>query len=256
MERHGDHGFDLVKLDDDHTVIVGTAARIQFLIITGAAVDLIEILNPLVCGPDGGQAGGLSGHDIDADPVLGAEVLNARSHKLHNLVVDIAVCENCADDGQSHVLGADTLHGFACQVDADNARHVDVVGSAQQLLGQLAAALADGHGTQGTVAGVAVRAQDHAAAGCHHLSGKLVDDCLMGRNIDAAVLLGAGQAKHVVIFIDGTADSAKAVVAVGQNVRDRKLLQSAGSGCLDDAHIGNIMRSQLVELDLQLAHIV
>ena len=44
-------------------------------------------------------------------------------------------------------------------------------------------------------------------------------------------------------------------MAVGQNVRQRKFLQTAGPGRLNDAHIGDIMRNQGIELQLQLSRI-
>ena len=79
-----------------------------------------------------------------------------------------------------------------------------------------------------------------------------MNDRLMRRHIDAAVFLRTGQAKHVVILIDGPADGAKTVVTIRQNIGNRKLFQPAGSGCLDDSYKGNIMRSQFVEFNLQL----
>ena len=101
-----------------------------------------------------------------------------------------------------------------------------------------------------------VRTQDHLAAACQHFTGKLVDNSLMRRYIDTAVLLGAGKTEHVVIFVDRTANRAKRVVAVGQNIRYREFFQTRGTGCLDDTDESNIMRSQLIELDLQLLHVI
>ena len=53
-----------------------------------------------------------------------------------------------------------------------------------------------------------------------------MDNCLMRGYIDTAILLCTGKTKHVVILIDGSAYRAQRVVAVGQNIRHRKLLQS------------------------------
>ena len=102
---------------------------------------------------------------------------------------------------------------------------------------------------------MAVRTKDHLAAACEHFTGKLVDNGLMRRNIDTAVLLRTGQSKHVVIFIDRTADCTQRVMAVGQNIRDREFLQSGCSRSLDDSDKGNVVRSQLVKFDLKLLHI-
>ncbi len=50
-----------------------------------------------------------------------------------------------------------------------------------------------------------VRAKDHIAAGCEGLTCILVDNRLVGRHINAAVLLGCTESEHMVVFIDGTA---------------------------------------------------
>ena len=86
-----------------------------------------------------------------------------------------------------------------------------------------------------------IRAEDHLAALCQHLAGVLMDDCLMRRNINAAVFLGAGKTKHVVILVDRSTDSTETVVAVRQNVRDRELLQPRCTSGLNNSNKCNIM---------------
>ena len=81
-------------------------------------------------------------------------------------------------------------------------------------------------------------------------------DCLVGRHIDTAVFFRTGQPKHVVIFIDGSAHCAKAVMAVGQHIRNREPLEAGRSRRLNDPHKCNIMRGELVKLDVQILHIV
>ena len=71
-----------------------------------------------------------------------------------------------------------------------------------------------------------IGAQDHGAALRHLLSCIGVDDGLVGRHVDTAVLLGGGEAEHVVILVDSAAHRAQGVVAVGQHVGNRKFLQS------------------------------
>ena len=83
-----------------------------------------------------------------------------------------------------------------------------------------------------------------------------VDDRLMGGDELAAVLLRRGQAEHMVVLVDGAAHGAQAVVAVGQHIGQGKLLQAAGPGGLDDAHIGDVMGGHGVELDLQPVHVL
>ena len=64
MERHGDHGTDLVQIHLYETVIVGYLTGVQFLIFFGPSVDLVELTDLVVGLPDRGQAGGLCGHNI------------------------------------------------------------------------------------------------------------------------------------------------------------------------------------------------
>ena len=94
-----------------------------------------------------------------------------------------------------------------------------------------------------------VGAQDHFAAARQPLPGVLVDDGLVGGDVDAAVLLGGGEAEGVVVLVDGAAHGAQAVVAVGHGVGDGELLQAGGLGGLDDAHEGDVVGDQGVELD-------
>ena len=129
----------------------------------------------------------------------------------------------------------------------------DVIGVFQQLLHDLRAALAHAHGTQSAVTGVAVGAEDHAAAAGHHLPRILVDHRLIGGDAVSAVLHGGRQAEGVVVLVDGAAHGAETVVAVGENVRHRELPQAAGLGGLDDTHIGDVVGDEAVEGQVKLA---
>ena len=97
-----------------------------------------------------------------------------------------------------------------------------------------------------------VGTEDHATAGGQLLTDILVNNRLVGRNIDTAILLGGGESEHMVVLVDRTAHSAQRVVAVGHGVRDRELLQAAGTGRLDDTDIGDVMGSHCVEMDTHL----
>ena len=148
-------------------------------------------------------------------------------------------------------MRADAGARSAREVDGDDAGIGDIVGVAQQLLCQLAAALAHGHGAQGAVAGVRVGAQDHLAAAGEVLTHKGVDDRNMGRNEDAAVLLSSGKAKDVVVLVDGAAHGAQRVMAVGEHVGQRELLHARGTRRLDDADKGDVVARHGVEADLE-----
>ena len=100
---------------------------------------------------------------------------------------------------------------------------------------------------------MAVGAEDHAAAAGHGLAHVLVDDGQVRGNVVAAVFLGSGEAEEVVVLVDGAADGAEAVVAVGEGVGNREFLKTAGSGGLDDAHEGDVVGGESVKGDVQEA---
>ena len=81
----------------------------------------------------------------------------------------------------------------------------------------------------------------------------VVDDSLVGRYIDAAEALGCGQAEKMIVLVNGAAYSAKCVVAVCENVGEGEFLQAAGHGSLNNADIGDVMRSDGVIAQVQLA---
>ena len=97
-----------------------------------------------------------------------------------------------------------------------------------------------------------VGAQDHLAAAGQALTGVLVDDRLVGGDVDAAVLFCGGQAEGVVILIDGAAHGAQGVVAVGHSVRNGELLQAGSLGGLNNADEGDVVGDQGIKLDLHL----
>ena len=218
-------------------------------------MDFIEFTNLFVCCPDGGQTGGLGRHNINTNPEISAELSDAWSDKFHDLIVDISICKCRTNNRQRNILGTDSLCRLSVQVDSYYPRHLDIIGLIQKLLHELRAALTHSHCPECTVTGMAVRAKNHPASACQHLAGILVNHCLVGRYIYSSVFFRAGQAKHVVILIDCSAHCAQRVVTVGKYIWDRKSLQSGSPCCLDDSYKCNVMRCQLVKLNLKLLHI-
>ena len=251
MERQRDHGLDARQVNLDATVVVGDIGGLELAVVVAAAVHGQECVRVLVGGPDARQAGGLGGHDIDAVAVIGRHACDARAHKLHDLVLDVALGKDGADDGERHVVRADAGARGAREADGDNAGIGNVVGVAQQLLCQLAAALAHGHGAQGTIAGVRVGTQDHLAATGEVLAHKGVDDGDVRRDEDATVLFGRGKAKDVVVLVDGATHGTQRVMAVGEHVRQRELLHARGTRRLDDADKGDVVARHGVEANLE-----
>ncbi len=251
MEGQGHHGLDGGQVHADAAIEAGGLVVTQLGVIIGPAVHGQVIAHLVVRGPDGGQTGGLGGHDVDTAAVFHGKARHAGTGEFHDPVLDEAVLEHRADKGDGDVLRAHAGTGSVLQPDQHHFGTGHVIGLAQQLLDQLGAAFAHGHGAQGAVAGVAVGAQDHLAATGHHFTGVLVDDRQMGRHEDAAVLAGGGQAEEVVVLIDGAAHGAQAVVAVGERVGHGEAFQAAGAGRLDDAHIGDVVRGQGVKTQAQ-----
>ena len=251
MERQRDHGLDARQVDLDATVVVGDIGGLELAVVVAAAVHGQKRVRVLVGGPDARQAGGLGGHDIDAVAVIGRHVRDARAHKLHDLVLNVTLGKDSADDGERHIVRADAGTRGTREVDGHDAGIGDIVGVAQQLLCQLAAALANGHGAQSAVAGVRVGTQNHLAATGEVLTHKGVDDGDVRRNEDAAVLLGRRKAKDVVVLVDGAAHGAQRVMAVGEHVGQRELLHARGARRLDDADKGDVVARHGIEANLE-----
>ena len=251
MERQRDHGLDTRQIDFDAAVVVGNIGGLELAVVLAATVHGQKRVRVLVGSPDARQTGGLGGHNVDAVAVVGRHARDARAHELHDLVLNVALGKDGADDGERHVVRADAGARGAREVDGNDAGIGDIVGVAQQLLCQLAAALAHGHGAQGAVAGVRVGAQDHLAATGEVLTHKGVDDGDVRRDEDAAVLLGSREAKDVVILVDGAAHGAQRVVAVGEHVGQRELLHARGARRLDDADKGDVVARHGVEANLE-----
>ncbi len=256
MEGHSDHGTDVGEVYLYHAVVVSRLLRCQLAITFLPAVDLVELLCLLIGLPDRGKAGSLCGHNIDTDPEILAEGGNAGTYEFHYLILYKTVGKYSADNSQSHILRTYAPHRCTGQMDGHYLRALDVISLVQQLLYQLRTTLAHSHGAQCAVAGMGIGAKNHGAGLCQHLSGELVNNCLVRRYIDAAVLLGCGETIHVVILIDGAAYGAQRVMTVGQHVGHGKTGQSGSSGRLDDAYKGNIVRGQLVKADAQCLAVV
>ena len=59
----------------------------------------------------------------------------------------------------------------------------------------------------------------------------------------------------MVVLVDGAADGAQAVVAVGQHIRHREFLHAGGARRLNDADIGDVVAGQAVKAHAQVLHV-
>ena len=204
-------------------------------------MDLVKFLDLVIRLPDGGQTGGLCSHNVNADSEICAQSRNSRPYKFHYFILHIAAAKYFSYDRKSHILRAYSLNRLSGQINSHNSRHINVIGLAKKLLYQLGSAFSHCHGSKRSVSCMRIRPQDHPAAACKHFSGKLMDDCLMRRNINAAVLFRTGQSKHVVILINSSAHCAQGIVAVCKHIGHWKFLKSRCSGGLDNSHESDIM---------------
>ncbi len=255
MERQCDHRLDRGQIDINHAVIVSSIGRIQLPVCIAAAVHFQELAGLFIGAPDGCQTGGLRRHDVNTVAVIGGHARHAGSDEFHNLVLNVAVFEHCTDDRQCDVLRADTGIRPSVQINADDAGVGHIIGVAQELLHQLAAALADCHRAECAVPGVGVGAQNHPAASGHRLTHILMDDRHVRRHVDAAVFAGRRQTEYMVVFVDRSADGTQAVVTVRQHVGNGELLHAGCAGGLDNADKGDVMGCQRIKFNLQLLHI-
>ena len=95
------------------------------------------------------------------------------------------------------------------EVDGYHARISDVIGLLQELLTELSATLTDRHGTEGTITGVGIGAEDHLAAAGEVLTHELMTYGDMRWNVDSAIFLCGRETEVVIVVIDRTTDRAE-----------------------------------------------
>ena len=116
----------------------------------------VILLNLLVGNPDRAEAGGLGGHHVDSVTEVGRKGGHARACELKHLVLHETVLEHGLDEGDGHVVRADTLLRLAFEPNQNNLRSVDVPSVVEELLHKLTATFAHTHAAERAVAGVAV----------------------------------------------------------------------------------------------------
>ena len=251
MERKSYHRFHLVELDGYDRVIVCAFLRLQLPVALRTLVDLIVFLYLIIGCPDGREAGRLSRHYVDAASEIVRQILKSRSCKFKYFVLYQPPAERLLNESDGYVMRSYAFFRLACHIAEDHFRRSDVPGVLQELLDELRSALADSHGSESSVACVAVRAEYHVAACSQLLPCVGVYDTLIRRNIYSSVFLCGREAEYVIVFIDSASDSAQAVVAVCHGIRNRELLKAACSGRLDDTNVRDIVRDQRIKTDME-----
>ena len=151
-------------------------------------------------------------------------------------------------------MRSDPRSGFSGKIDRNDTGISRIPGIPKDLFVQLAAALSDGHRAERAVTGMRVGSEDHFPAAGMHFTHILMNDSYMRRNKDPAVFFSSRQAKHVVIFIDRSADCIQGIMAAGENIGHREFIHAGGSCCLNNADISDIMGCQRVKFYAKLVH--
>ena len=250
VERQRNHAFNLRKINADCHIVICRLAGLELFVFLGSCVRCVEVFHRFVRLPDRGQAGGFRCHNVNADSEIHAQILHARADKFKNLVGNKSVLEDFAAKSNRNVVRTYTLFRCVFKVNQNDFRGFYVPRVFQKLFNKLRTAFADAHGTHSAVTGVAVRAKNHLTAAGHHFSCILMNNRLICRNVNSAVLDCRRKTENVVVLVDCAADRAKAVVAVGQRIGNREFCKSACSCGLNDADVGDVVRNEGVELNL------
>ena len=84
----------------------------------------------LVVGrPDGGPAGGLGRHHVDAAAELHGEIRDTGADEFHHLILHKTVLEYRADDRQRDVLRSDPGARRSGEIDGDDIRAREIIGT-------------------------------------------------------------------------------------------------------------------------------
>ena len=214
-----------------------------------------EVSRILVRSPDGRKAGRFCCHYVDSVSEIRCHGRYSRSYKLHDFVFDVSVFEHSTDDGKCNILRSHPGIRLSVKINCDNLWTCDIVRVTEKLFYQLTAALTDRHCSHCAVPGMGIRSENHLSASGVHFSHKLMNDCDVRRNIDAAVFLRCGKAKYMVIFVDRSADGTQRVMAVGQHIRNWKFFHSGRFCRLNDTYKRDIVGRHCIKFQLEILHI-
>ena len=167
------------------------------------------------------------------------------------MVFNKSVFVDSTAERESNIVRANAAIRSSGEIDQRYFRIGDIIGISQQLFYDFRSAFSHCHGAEGSVAGMAVGTEDHLSATGHHLAGKLVDDRLICRHVDAAELPRRRKSEYMIIFIDRTAHCAETVMAVGHGIGDGEFFKPGRDGSLNDSHVCNIVRNQIVKINIQ-----
>ena len=85
--RQGDHALLGAQIHGNHGIVVGHGARLELFVCLGPAMHLKVILHLVVRDPDGTEASGFGGHDINTVAEVDGQLLYAGAGKFQHLVL-------------------------------------------------------------------------------------------------------------------------------------------------------------------------
>ena len=194
-------GYEGGQVDLDGLVVDGIVIGLLLAPDLAAALCLEEGLGDLIGGEDGGGGTELGAHVGDGGTLRDGEGLDALADVLDDLA-DAALDGHAAQHLKDDVLGSDPRRELAGQLDLDDLRIGDVVGTAAHGHGHIQTAGADGdHADAAAGGGMGVGADEGLARDAEALEVYLMADAVAGTGEPDAVLLGDGADEAVVIHV-------------------------------------------------------
>ena len=118
---------------------------------------VVVLLHFFVCDPDRREASRLGRHNVDTVTEVDRQILHAGACKFEHFVFHKAVLKHSLYQRDGYIVRTYTLAGSAFEPNQNYFGCVDIPSVAKQLLHEFAAAFADAHITERSVARVAVR---------------------------------------------------------------------------------------------------
>ena len=123
MEGQGDHGLDPGEVQLNVLVVPGEVAGMKLFVFRLPPVGLVKAPGFPVGLPNGGEAGGFRGHNVNAVPEVDGQGGDSRPGELQHAVVDKAALKGGFHQGDGRVVGPHAPPGRAGEV---NQNHLGV----------------------------------------------------------------------------------------------------------------------------------
>ncbi len=143
--RKGYHGLLAGEVHGYHRIVICHCTGPELLVSLRTVMHLEVLFYLLIGDPNGAEAGGFGGHDIDAVTEVYGQFLYAGTCELKHLVLYETAFEGSLDKGDSHIMRADAPLGLTLEPYQHHLGCLDVPGVLQELLHEFTAAFAHAH---------------------------------------------------------------------------------------------------------------